>query len=34
LKTVTLFYYDRAAVTQAQQKADALRQANPAVFIP
>ena len=34
LKTVTLFYYDRAAVAQAQQKADALRQANPSVFIP
>jgi hypothetical protein len=31
---VTLFYYDRAAVAQAQQKADALRQANPSVFIP
>jgi tetratricopeptide (TPR) repeat protein len=34
LKTVTLFYYDRAAVAQAQQKADALRQAHPNVFIP
>src|SRR4051812_18652574 len=34
LKTVTLFYYDRTAMTQAQQKADALRQANPTVFIP
>jgi tetratricopeptide (TPR) repeat protein len=34
LKTVTLFYYDRAAVAQAQQKADALRQANPSIFIP
>ncbi|HEV7406566.1 MAG TPA: tetratricopeptide repeat protein [Chthoniobacteraceae bacterium] len=34
LKTVALFYYDRAAVAQAQQKADALRQAHPAVFIP
>lgn len=34
LKTVTLFYYDKAAVALAQQKADALRQANPTVFVP
>jgi hypothetical protein len=34
LKTVTLFYYDRAAAAQAQQKADALRKTNPNVFIP
>lgn len=34
LKTVTLFHYDRVAVAQAQQKADALRQANPSIFIP
>jgi hypothetical protein len=34
LKTVTLFYYDRTAVASAQEKADALRKANPKVFIP
>jgi tetratricopeptide (TPR) repeat protein len=34
LKTVTIFYFDRSAVTSAQQKADALRKAHPDVFVP
>lgn len=34
LRTVTLFYQDRAAVAQAQEKADALRKAHPEVFVP
>ena len=34
LKAVTIFYYDRNAATLAQEKADALRKANPNVFIP
>lgn len=34
LRTVTLFYHDRASVSLAQQKADALRQAHPEVFVP
>lgn len=34
LKTVTIFYYDRSAVALAQEKADALRKANPTIFIP
>jgi hypothetical protein len=34
LRTVTLFYQDKAAVAQAQEKADALRKAHPEVFVP
>ncbi len=34
LRTVTLFAQDRAAVAQAQEKADALRKAHPEVFVP
>ena len=34
LKAVAIFYYDRNAATLAQEKADALRKANPTVFIP
>jgi predicted Zn-dependent protease len=34
LRTVTLFYQDRAAVAQAQAKADGLRKAHPDVFVP
>lgn len=34
LRTVTLFYGDRAAVALAQEKADSLRKAHPELFIP
>lgn len=34
LRTVTLFYHDRASVALAQEKADALRKTNPEVFVP
>ena len=34
LRTVTLFYYDRAAVTVAQEKADALRAQHPEITVP
>ena len=34
LRTVTLFYGDRTAVAQAQEKADELRKAHPEIFIP
>jgi tetratricopeptide (TPR) repeat protein len=34
LKTVTIFYQDRAAALLAQEKADALRKAHPLIFIP
>lgn len=34
LRTVGIFYQDRAAVAAAQEKADALRKAHPEVFIP
>lgn len=34
LRTVTLFYHDRSAVTSAQEKADALRAAHKDVTVP
>ena len=34
LRTVTLFYHDRAAVTVAQERADALRKLHPEIAIP
>ena len=34
LRTVTLFYHDRAAVASAQERADALRAANKEVTVP
>lgn len=34
LRTVTLFYHDRAAVTVAQERADALRKQHPEIAIP
>lgn len=34
LRTVTLFYADRVAVGEAQDKADALRKAHPEVTVP
>lgn len=34
LRTVTIFYHDRAAVTQAQERADALRTQHPDVTVP
>ena len=34
LRTTALFYADRTAVAQAQEKADALRGAHPEIFIP
>jgi predicted Zn-dependent protease len=34
LRTVTLFYHDRGTVSLAQAKADALRKANPELFVP
>lgn len=34
LRTVGIFYQDRAAVAAAQEKADALRKAHPEIFIP
>jgi hypothetical protein len=34
LRTVTLFYYDRIAVSSAQEHADALRAAHPTVTVP
>lgn len=34
LRTVTLFYHDRAAAAQAQEKADALRKAHKDVTVP
>ena len=34
LRTVTLFYHDRAAVTVAQERADALRKKHPEITIP
>ncbi|HEY3902143.1 MAG TPA: hypothetical protein VGM54_26255 [Chthoniobacter sp.] len=34
LRTVTLFYYDRIAVSTAQERADALRAAHPGVTVP
>jgi predicted Zn-dependent protease len=34
LRTVTLFYHDRIAVTSAQERADALRAAHPEVAVP
>jgi tetratricopeptide (TPR) repeat protein len=34
LRTVTLFYHDRAAVASAQEKADALRAAHKGVTVP
>ncbi|MHA3771755.1 tetratricopeptide repeat protein [Verrucomicrobiota bacterium sgz303538] len=34
LRTVTVFYHDRASVSLAQQKADAIRKAHPDVFVP
>jgi outer membrane protein assembly factor BamD (BamD/ComL family) len=34
LRTVTLFYHDRASVALAQEKADALRKANKDLIVP
>ena len=34
LRTVTLFYHDRAAVAVAQEKADALRAQHPEITVP
>ena len=34
LRTVTLFYHDRAAVTVAQERADALRAQHPEITVP
>ena len=34
LRTVTLFYHDRAAVSVAQEKADALRAQHPEITVP
>jgi predicted Zn-dependent protease len=34
LRTVTLFYHDRIAVSTAQERADALRAAHPGVTVP
>jgi len=34
LRTVTLFYHDRASVALAQEKADALRKANETLIVP
>lgn len=34
LRTVTLFYHDRASVSLAQEKADALRKANKDLIVP
>jgi tetratricopeptide (TPR) repeat protein len=34
LRTVTLFYHDRVAVSTAQERADALRAAHPGVTVP
>jgi hypothetical protein len=34
LRTVTLFYYDRVAVSTAQEHADALRAAHPDIAVP
>ncbi len=34
LRTVTLFFHDRAAVTVAQERADALRSQHPEITIP
>jgi predicted Zn-dependent protease len=34
LRTVTLFYHDRASVALAQEKADALRKANDDLIVP
>ena len=34
LRTVTLFYHDRAAVAQAQERADALRREHPEITVP
>jgi predicted Zn-dependent protease len=34
LRTVTLFYHDRASVALAQEKADALRKANATLIVP
>ena len=34
LRTVSLFYYDRVAVSTAQERADALRTAHPDVAVP
>lgn len=34
LRTVTLFYHDRSAVTVAQERADALRSQHPEITVP
>ncbi|MCE9609252.1 MAG: hypothetical protein K8R23_03395 [Chthoniobacter sp.] len=34
LRTVTIFYHDRAAVAQAQERADTLRSQHPEVTVP